>query len=77
MHMKTYIHYSTKDLLAIYKVCLCFLLLYITSTVCYGCLIFMGIKFLWILLGFLSVIIYTNKENWEGKNYLLQNYLAI
>ena len=58
MHMKMCIHYSTKDLLASYKVCLYFLLLYMTSIVCYDCLIFVGIKFLWILLGFLSVIIY-------------------
>ena len=26
------------------------ILLFVFNTVCYGCLIFMGIKFLWILL---------------------------
>ena len=35
-----------------------FVLFFAFNTVYYGCLIFVGIKFSWISLGFLSMIIY-------------------
>ena len=56
MCKKMCIHYSTRDLLTIYKVCLSFLLLYTL----YGMavLFLWRSKFSWILLGFLSMMIY-------------------
>ena len=71
------IHYSTKDLLASYKVCLCFLLIWIKS-VWYGCLIFEGIKFWCISLGVLSMIIYKVLSTWcLGYNICSATFLDI
>ena len=58
MHMKTCIHYSIKNLLASYKVCLCFYWCIWINIVQHGCLIVVGFKISWISLGFLSMKIY-------------------
>ena len=60
MHMKTckLIHYSNKNPLASYKVCCVSYCYVLINDIWYNCLIFMEIKFWWISLGFLSVIIY-------------------
>ena len=55
--MKMSIHYSLLRRVASYKVCLCFIVLY--DFVLYHRVVdFVGIKFLQILLSFLSMIIY-------------------
>ena len=57
MCMKTCIHYSLLRKLASYKVCLCFIVL--QDFVLYHMIVnFVGIKFLWILLSILYMIIY-------------------
>ena len=44
---------------------MCFLYYYTrVNTVQYGCSIFMGIKFLWIVIGFLPMIIYEVLYTW-------------
>ena len=52
MLIKMCIHYSLLRRLASYKVCLCFVVLYNMVVNC------VGIKISWILLSFLSMIIY-------------------
>ena len=47
------IHYSTRNPLSSYKVCLCFLLLYKSRHCAVWLFIFVEIKFSWISLGFL------------------------
>ena len=58
MHVKTYIHYSTKDLLASCKVCLCFLLLYMNWYFMLWLFNFSGEQIFVDFLGFLSMTIY-------------------
>ena len=64
MDMKTFIHYLTRNLMAGYKVYLCFYCNVRVNPALYSCLLFVGMKFMWIALGFLSVIIYEVLYTW-------------